>query len=403
MTIILALLLLPFLQIGLTYYVSVQTFALVLIFATRERLRLLATPRVVAGFFIAYLMVAQTMLFPGAQNSDILRAARQGLCLLLMLGILGSSQSLTFSTARKVLPILVVLASAQLLLMLIQVIMISRYTYFGLPKDLFVMNAGTLPSELDLIYSKIRASGTFGEPSFLGALCASLVLVIIPLWRDLYKARIVIVLLTAATFLSMSMLGVAVVTAALVSSLLRSDLRWGLAFGVSGALIALGASSYIIESSLWMRMGNIFSGDDLSANARIFAPLHALPSLISIYPFGIPSAIFSQLTWIPGIQIPPSSLLHNGLFTLISAYGFTGIAIIAILLIISRDNKLRLILLVQMIQNGDGLSFNKVVIIAFVVLLHNTVKAQKISQLRSAPSHRYSASGSVGKHQQQVS
>ncbi len=364
-------------QIGLSYYLAIQTFTMALCFASPEKMRELLNTRTLLCVFLAYGMVASTALYPGAGTGDILKAGREAICLLLVVSALGSSMSLDLENGKSYFRIIAVIAIGLLFLVAAQGVFLSRGIYFGLPQDLFVINSGTLPDELDLIYSRLRPSGTFGEPSYLAAFCVTLAAAISPLWSTSRKAQVLFLVLVAVTYMSLSMLGVLAISVLLCLRLVQSDKHWVIVFLV---LLASGVSVlaiFSINSEILDRIGAIARGEDVSASSRIFIPLMSLPDILSVNPFGIPLRIFSDMGFLPGVNVPNKSFTHNSIFNVVINYGFVGVCMLGFMFWSAKGFLLKFVLFVLLMQNGSFLAFDKVTLIALLVLIYNTTLHQR--------------------------
>lgn len=247
------------------------------------------------------------------------------------------------------------------------------------------MNAETLPESLDLMYSRIRPTGTFGEPSYLSAFCMSMVLAISEIWTVSKTARTAIMLLTATAYLSLSMLGA--VGMSIVIFVILFESRSKALIGAVFCIIALATPiifTYFIDSLMLSRVEKIFNGNDISTNARIFNPILFLPDYISKYPFGAPINAIANTSTLASLPFSIRDIMHNGMFNIVFNYGIIGIAMIAVLFFCAWSRKIKFLFFVLLFQNGDMLSIDKVALIIVVVTLHRTcLQARRIATAQS--------------------
>lgn len=375
MAVPLAVLLLPFLQLGLSFYASVSTLAAALCLAAATGLRGFLTLRIFACLFVVWAMLATAALHPLADSHDLLRAGREALCFLMIIALLRRKIVLNPHQARLALHCLGLVALGLALLVIAQTIGLQRGVFVSLPHDLYVINTNTLPTDLDLRHSRVRPSGPFGEPSYLAAVATVLVLALSPLWPVSALARGIILVLALATFLSLSMLGLVSMSAALALILLRhGDRRQGLLFVTMLAVGAAGAA--LAGGEISERIGAILRGEDFSFASRIAAPLLALPRVLGEAPFGIPIRVFLDMGYLPGMDLANESFSHNAIFNTLINYGVIGMAMLAVLFLSARGGIPWAILFVLLMQNGAFWSFDKVSLLAVSVILHRMALGQ---------------------------
>lgn len=412
MTLALVVLLLPFLQLGLSFYASFSTLAAVLCLASAG-LRTLLTPRIFACLFIVWAMISAAALHPLADTRDILRAGREGLCFLMIIALLRHNVRLDERTARLVLRCLGFVAMGLALMVIAQTIGLRRGVFLSLPHDLFVINSNTLPTELDLRYSRVRPSGPFGEPSYLAAASTVLVLALAPLWPVSRQARYTIMVLAVATFLSMSMLGIASMSVALGLTLMRTGKK-RLRTVVFAMIGIATATAFIASGVIADRTLAILHGEDLSFNSRIAEPLLAIPYVLGSSPFGIPIRVFIDMGHLPGMSTANESFSHNAIFNTLINYGIIGVAMLVALIRSARGGLMIAILFVLLMQNGAFWSFDKVTLVAMTVVIQQIASGRvsvstsvkgfvnrspaKLPQIRSKEAPRGSAHADTASH-----
>ena len=343
----------------------------------------------------------------------MLRAGREGLCFLMIIALLRRDVRLDDRTARLVLRCLGLVALGLALMVVVQTIGLRRGVFVSLPHDLFVINSNTLPTELDLRYSRVRPSGPFGEPSYLAAASTVLVLALSPLWPVSRQARYTIIVLAVATFLSLSMLGIASMSVALGFTLMRAG-KWRLptvALALSGGVVAM---AFLTSADVTDRALSILRGDDLSFNSRIAEPLLAIPQVLGESPFGIPIRVFIDMGHLPGMNTANESFSHNAIFNTLINYGTIGMAMLVALIRSARSGLMIAILFILLMQNGAFWSFDKVSLVALTVVIRQIASGQvsgsnkekpfvnrgpaKLPQIRSKEAQRGSAHADTASH-----
>lgn len=368
------ILLLPFLQLGLTYYLSISTLLAMLftlnlkagdlIYSKKAFIKLL--------FFVAFSIC---MLISGGEvngyfNADHLRNIRESSFLVVILMILSSriywSEKLTFQVINLLLFSSILIFS----LTLIQSIYILKFKYIGIPDYFYVMNAGTIPGELDLIYSKIRPAATFGEPSYLSLYCLLIIIGLFPIIKLYKKALIIVIILSSTIIMSLSMMGIVFLIFFIIFNYLKA--KFDLNKKALIMLPLLSISIYLVFYFLIERILNVISGSDISFNDRVLTPVKYIPDILMNHPIGIKISDKFYESYNYG-YVDISYILHNAIITLIYSYGFLGFIIVYLVFRSARNNYIKYALFIMMMQNGGFLNIDKVVLVLFLVYLSNSI------------------------------
>jgi hypothetical protein len=326
-----------------------------------ELFRPLFAPR----FLVAIFMIAAVAFHADAGESDVRRAMREAVVFILMTGCSNWRIVGSWLAKSKLVLLVVTISSCMLILVLLQLLFIRRGVYFGLPQPWFSQNSGTLPSDLDLLYGKVRAAGTFGEPSYLGGFCLSMLFATSSAgYRD--KAnRILVMLLIAIPLLSGSASGGLFCGALLAIIAARRAATRGRSLVLHFVAIAIVVSVAIFVSGMWTRLQNILSGNDPSAEMRVFAPLRELPGLLVHSPLGVAYASHLQIS-------------DNGFLNILFDYGWLGVLLIVpVIGICFRRVESIVYVLLLSFQNGAFFSIDKFCLVASSMMLFNRLAEDK--------------------------
>jgi len=376
-TYLLAFLILPFLQIGISYYASGAVMLMfVMLFKWRDL--------IFSGFLqhpirtlLCALAFVMPMLYPaGVDEIDVQRALREVLILLLMVTAFGRvGEDLDAARAKTLSTVTCLIIAGYLGLVLIQLVLIPRQIYFGLPKGLFVINDATIPEALDLLYSKIRPTGTFGEPSYLGFVLTSLAFGLMPLADKWLMPRLAIycVAFIALAIQSLSFF----IAIALIIGYARPGLKnikvGAIIPAIMGLLLLAVIFSDVLDSFL-TRLSTISDQSlEVSGYVRIFGPLSIIIDYLGLYPTGVP---FYKLYFVLEEYVPegirPLSYHDNGLINFLFDFGIYGFLLLFFYFNSVRDNTSRLYLFACGIFNGALLAPDKLGVMIFALSLYHS-------------------------------
>lgn len=374
---LLAFLVLPFLQVGVSFYISGMTVvALLMLVKFRGQIvvSILTHPM---RTLLCCLSVIMPLMFPfEIDGQDIGRVLREALFILLMVSSFGVvAETMDSATVRKVTSYIYILIGFYLCLSLVQTAFLSRQVYFGLPRTLFVANEGTLPGDLDLLYSKIRATGTFGEPSYLGFVLTSLAFALFPLARKWVVPRlaIMVVVLIALICQSLSFF----IAIALLLAYERPGFReLKVSYVLPGVVVLCVMGIYfseVIENFLSRVTSLSNSAAEPSGFVRIFGPISILPDFLAEFPTGVPFyKLYPILEAYVPVGLRPLSFYDNGLINFVLDFGFYGFLLLYLYFTSVKDGASRIYLFAAGIFNGALLSPDKLGVMILVFSLYNS-------------------------------
>lgn len=375
------LLLVPFIQLGTSYYGSV---AMLLAALAVIRLRGIVWTGLKAapwGPVLAVLMFASLLSGTGDDPvQDVLRVGREAVIAVLMIAIFtGVSRRSIQLNARMIVGLLIVMTSGLLLLTLVQAVALRGGVYVGVPAEWFVTGSGTIPGEKSLYYSKaaLRPSGTFAEPSYLAFVMLSFMMIAL---ASLEARRTGMLLLVVAVLCGLASQAASfVLFAGLIGAIYLLQTGSAGRRAISGAVVILAAAAVLLlgtELGVIARVaGGFQAGGDASIFARIFGPLQALPDFLAKYPFGQPMSLLPAVLYpfAKALGGDPEQFLMNGLLNLFFAYGVIGLPL-AVALLMVRGWLPRLYVISCMMFNGAFLAIDKLALVALTLAIYESVR-----------------------------
>jgi hypothetical protein len=242
--------------------------------------------------------------------------------------------------------------------------LIRQGGWFGPDKEWFSLGGESIPETRDLLYSPVRPSGTFSEPSYLGLVSISF-MVISGFSKNPHKHSGFIFFINFFTIiLCQSRSALIYAGFLLIIYIYRNKNKnnfysKGLVFPFI-LLIGIGSISFILETISSVQ-------GSISIQNRIYAPLGSVLTFLVSNPLGIP--FYDRLNQFQDINrgVTWDMVSHNSIFNFFFSYGFVGILIIFQIIILAKGDKvLMLILFASLMQNGSFLNFDKFFLI-FVV------------------------------------
>jgi hypothetical protein len=385
------LLMLPVLQLGISYWVGTATIAAIFVCGSLKvdfvvRQISLRGENVISLIFVSLCYLLSNIDLNSADPvGDTLATARVLMFWLMMTSFITANNSTDILSRQptKVFPHLLVFTSAGMLMLVVVQWFRLQSGYVGIPQDWFIQNANTLPGELDIKYSYIRPFGTFGEPSYLAFYCLSLMLISLGMCRYKQTARhgkIALFLLTATGLLSQSFafeMGLGVILITIVtersSQWFRSRARAVFYAGAVATLLLL-VIWIIIQASAGIseRLAAITSGSDDSVNFRIFAPFQVMIAYLGLHPLGLPRTRMAEELNRLAIPLLQNSEFQadNAIFSTIYQFGIAGAVLLYRYIACSVDIWVAAYLLLTLNFNGAIFSVDKFTVIVFSVALY---------------------------------
>ena len=374
------LLILPFVQLGFSYYISFQVLAYILIniylFKSRSFKR---NDMIYFGYFFTFLGIYIAIAFTPGLNvyssdvRDVLRVIRESLCVSTMLLVFFSTKkpgsehidlNSRFFIDKYVDRFIYLLCLAVGL----QYIAASMNVYLLFPTEWFVVNK---PIDISRIFQefdiKSRVSLSYGEPSYFALVLAGFSAYAVSIKKyNLWLCCLVASLFTASTFGVLSVLLIYVVSY-LETKVSRTLQIW--------IIFLLTLTAFVIVREF---KDLIIEAKGASAFIRLYAPWYLVTDVFSNIPSGIP---FTQIQ----NHISGSFYAHiialddhyvgfdNAMLNLFIIYGFFGVALIISLTYVFLFSKKSilyfLLFILYCFQNGSIFTFDKISLLSFFYIL----------------------------------
>lgn len=363
-------LLLPFIQLGINWWIGVPLLSLIIILISLDFGKITDIKLGTFGLLTSAIVLT-TAINSSGEPRDILRALREMLVFLLMLVALSPVE---FKSKRivpdKVIKILLIVSTSILLLTLFQFLAIRLGSTLLLPESWYPRNL-FVPTALDFKYSLIRPSATFAEPSYLGLFAFAILTIGIFLRRSHAGADFLVYISAATIILSQSKSGIffsIVLSLVLIVTKLRN--RNIDSVKVSSVIILVTTLGFLLFLSNFERIS-----DSTSIRDRILIPARIGFDVFLTNPFGIPYYRRLEMTVLQVENVNWFALSHNGLLNLVFDYGILGLLVIIVLAVNLRNHGLLFLLFIYLgIQNGSFLDFDKATISLLVVVFLRSCK-----------------------------
>ena len=376
--IVLSIFMFPFIQFGFSWWVSISSFGCLLLLL--NSVSKFKKSKLMPDNFTITVVLSMLLVYIWQNFGDVhsfLRISREALIFYLL--IYFNHRATYFFPVRfssKFDQCILFVVSLEFILVVCQFIALRQGIWIG-PKAQWLAGRGNLiPTTLDLQYSKLRPSGTFSEPSYLGIICLSVLLLVgsEPLQTNIRKAIYSITLVTVIFSQSKSALFFGFLIVFLQRMRARKLTQTKLpSLALPLFLLLILPLISLISKTIESTRGSI------SIQNRIFDPLAYSAQLLLEHPLGVSfySRIFgvvdsnSGLTW--------ETISQNSIFNLIFSYGFVGLLIlIRILLLVKKDVILLCYVFALLLQNGGYLDFDKLFLSTVVLLIYrnNSINAK---------------------------
>ena len=380
MTWTLLTLVIPLMQFGLSWWFSMASVGSIIgIVKLRNSSNIVANQNpilvlAIVGMYMAYL--AQSF----GDFHSFLRVSREVLILILMSFVANRKVLVVnFSMIRKYSRLLLLISSFQLMLTILQFVLLQNGRWFGPPEIWFAGRGSLIPTNLDLIYSYIRPSGSFSEPSFLGIVCLTIIVISIPRLGKDRIFRIIFLISSITILISQSKSAILFLFIILIHiyRIFRGSLVEKIPVLFLGVLVSLA----LIYTQIFSRIQGS-SSSEISINNRIFSPIKFVLTSISDHPFGTDfygrvSTVLdltTGLTW--------ETILHNSIYNLIFSYGFFGFVVLVVILQLFRKSfELQVYLLALLLQNGSFLDFDKLFLVLVASVLYRQMRDVEEEQI----------------------
>lgn len=405
-------LLLPGIQLGLTFWVSVATL-IMLLGMVQFRKQYIAGAKAALPLFLICLVMFPSLIVNGRTDAQAYaRVVREAVFYCGFLAILiGSRITFTPVRLRQLQWLSMATAVVMLLLALVQFFAYRRGVYIGLPRGAYVNGADTIASDLALRFQVLRPNGTFSEPSYLSSIMLSLIYMLLPSFRRTPWHFALIGIPFLVGLISQSAGFALFSTAIILSYLVRNSSNTNRAFVVVTGLV--GAVFISVFMGDWGPIGRLSRGisidGDFSIFVRIFGPIGMIGSFLQSFPLGAPFDDLERILYgyAAALGTVPSAFLSNSVFNLIFEFGVGGILLVGVLLYVAKDNITRLFILAEMMFNGGMLASDKLAVVAMAVCVFSALEHAKRRMTarmpmpgpeRRHPGHRRGRATALGRY-----
>lgn len=365
------LLMVPFIQLGLSYYLSVQVLALMglLFFVVKKKgLQSRSIQFIGAG---ALLFVAKALVeLSGSDLHEVLLVAREMFCFALL--ILSIKQISPLNCSELLLKKYRWFITISCTLIAVQYVVIFSGSFISFPIEWFIANQGTLEGVSDAVQyqTRLRPVGFYGEPSYMAFVLLSAFLYFLSSETRLRPILVTLFINVLALVLLGSMSGILALFCMMFFYVTQDNvlgknlkkipkaLQIGVVVGT--AIAAISFNEDISERILNLSDLNTI---DPSTYIRYVMPVIEISKMMGDgFWMGYSGDEMERLT-----ASYDAYSIDNAFFYLILHYGILGPLIISIFLLYLRQPLLVVYALVVLNFNGAYFTFDKVVVMSLAI------------------------------------
>ncbi len=365
-----ALMLLPFIHLGINFYLSVQMLMFLLmasLLPARDGLRIFFY----GGGLIVFVLMISSLLFQPLPSftQSFFWVLRLFVCFIVLLTFLSRARTSIYfdKSFEKIISLIAFFLCG---FSLMQQIAIKAGVLIYLPRSWYVLNAGTLGDELSLLFEGVRPSATFGEPSYLGFVALSLYVIVLIKFTDARTKLLTSIALWGAVLFCATFSGLlALIIITTIYQLKKGvDLTLILVATLILPLVflTLGNALDILPEKITARISGITSGDvDESTNSRMLMPFSLVAHTFQNYPLGETIEVLTQEVGLDAVRGT-----DNGFLLIFVNFGISAFFIFGLIFLKVRHRPiLAAYLLMASMFNGGVFTFDKVVVMSLVVLM----------------------------------
>ncbi len=357
MNIYFALLTLPFLQLGYSYYLSGMVLSLALLVPSLKlHSRIwLVLPLIVCAFFGKYV-------YTPLDSHDMLEDMRELLCFALIYLSINGLKGVRVEGVRVVAKLLFFVVIA---LVLLQEVFILSGQFIGFPIEWFVMNEKTLEGIEAALHhgTRVRPTGFYGEPSYCGfvlILLYYLLMVSAAQREKLYLS--LFALIGVGVLQSMSTLLILIYLFAVFAHTLFTKKFLILFLGIVSVFVVVGISTTEFSS----RISKIIEGEDVSVSIRFLAPLGILANQISNEKYLGMAASEVERALSSSEFFDVANSIDNGILAQLIGQGLGGVFALAMICKKAKSIHLAFLFILLAQVNGSVFSLDKVVLFSLL-------------------------------------
>lgn len=357
------LIVLPFIQLGFSYYASVAFLSFVIIFLLSFRTTILKKKRIIyVILFGCILFLLKTGILYFFQNDlrETLIPLREMLCFiaLILISTFLSNAHINYVKVEKILVFFLVVT---LLIVIIQKILLSRGVYFGFPVNSFVANQATL-NGMDYALkneTRFRPTSFYGEPSYTSSVIFSLLTMLLLFKEVSMRTKYISIFISLLiTILSDSFSGILAISLYVALWFLQLIIqKKNFKIGISVIVISFIAVLLILffSNEFQERILNISRSSDESFSIRMLYPI------LIIQKMSFPQILFGVNSYTQLMSI------DNAAYALFIHYGILSLMLLIALWRFIKDKMIIIYFAIMLSFNGTLFGFDKILIISIVI------------------------------------
>lgn len=355
-----------FIQLGITYYISIQT--LILFFMLKNYRLKKNVFKIGIMFMILFFL---KYIYEPFVYYDLLITTREFFFFLIILFSTYGFKKINVEKTVYFFKIILIMIFIFILVQKISIVFMN--TFPRIPMDLFIMNQETLVGiEKALLYeTRIRPIAFYGEPSY----CAGIIIITYYIINkyDPIESKKYELLAIFSIFLLESMSGLIIISFFLISKYISSVLKKKFIVYLT---LFIPIIVYLVSiSEFSTRILDIFSGSsDLSTQIRLIYPFMAIiQSFIELNFFGISNSsleLYNNL----------SQIRDNGFLNLIMDYGIIIFFLYYYIYKRIKDKNLFILFILLNFLNGTVFSLDKAILFSLLFGISKVIKNKLIDK-----------------------
>jgi hypothetical protein len=368
------ILLLPAIQYGLNYFVSIATL-LFLLTAWKTRLRIVPAAGALVLLAAGASLVFCAIALPDEPNLP--REARFTVGLLfLFFALRGAPRHAAHRFdgrfALAMLMLLFLIAALQWFASKKGIALFPPRQLFVNPDDQALASTWVEHAKEHGYAWSLRPAAFFSEPSYLGCMTLFLHFLCLHTLRGRLRWLALIVAL-ATCLIAQTYFGLTGNLAILAGFYAR---RLPKAFALATGVLVLSVSALVIgigalpasATQSAGRLERILEGDDPSVTIRLAQPFQLLGQVLAHAPLGVPMSAAQSYFERHRLIVPfEDAPLQNGAFNLVFAYGWLAFPLLALLWRAAGGGLPAMFMLLVLAQNGAPLNFDKLTMVVFAI------------------------------------
>ncbi|MBX3257349.1 MAG: hypothetical protein KF862_24705 [Chitinophagaceae bacterium] len=354
-------LMIPFLQLGFSYYLSVSFLAfLLVIIKSGISIRYSSTLLLMlflGSFFFIFKSVS--LLTYATDLRNILIPCREMICYIGILLISNFIGTKVLINEKQLFNVCFILLLIIFLLVLIQYFFIIRGIYIGIPLKYFVFNKDTIEGLIHAMTFGIivRPTSFYGEPSYTGWICLSILCIILNNPKVSIERKIVSILLAISiVLLSLTMAGIlGIFVFCIIWYLISQNKNLNPLVILATLIVGILIIYFVLttKNSIGVRLVSILNNEDVSSNIRLNLPANYYEEMLrNGQLFGVSN--YGELQ------------IDNAAWGLVLQYGILSICIVLMISAYYKHTLLILYIFISLNFNGAFFRFDKAIITGLV-------------------------------------